>query len=396
MDIRSIDILAVQETRCAELPEENAHNHNILHAPAKNGRHGCALILGPRVQVKSFEILEESRLIKAHVKIKMGTKFAVEKTIFSAYFPQRDTPEQYRFTEKLAPILSRDAILLCDANGALPDIENTSNHATCTRYTPTNEWTWKGNNGQSIIDHVMVHKRNAREVMDVTYEQPIISDHRLVAVSLKPKWTKSTTTTKKRLQLHDLAYNLTARKKFNNDYIHIDEFNLKHLHDHISAVSGQWSTKAKMHEKVWQRHGAEEAILQHDDVDNRLEANDIEWTTEMIEEYVKELQKNPWTAWKYVSTTERKQAQVTGAVSAAQLRVFFKASMERLHEPEPPPHFIAPEPLMSVADDDFTIEELRRALSTMKNHTAPGPDGIPIEAYRCPKVQEDVLRRSPT
>jgi hypothetical protein len=147
-----------------------------------------------------------------------------------------------------------------------------------------------------------------------------------------------------------------------------------------------------MHEKVWQRHGAEEAILQHDDVDNRLEANDIEWTTEMIEEYVKELQKNPWTAWKYVSTIERKQAQVTGAVSAAQLRVFFKASMERLHEPEPPPHFIAPEPLMSVADDDFTIEELRRALSTMKNHTAPGPDGIPIEAYRCPKVQEDVLR----
>jgi endonuclease/exonuclease/phosphatase family metal-dependent hydrolase len=393
MELRSIDALAVQETRCSEIPETHAHGYNILHTPATEGHHGCGLILGPRVQVKSSETLSESRAIRATVKLRLGKKFSVEKTIISAYFPQRDSPDQLDFTESLAPALTHDTILLCDANGALPDVEHMTHHISCTKHTAANEWTWSNEKSKSTIDHVMIHKRRAREISEAEFEQPIRSDHRLVSISLKPKWTrKNTPATKKRLQLHDLAFKATARKAFNNAYIPVNEHTLTNMLQHIENVPGPWHQKPKTFTNIWSRHGAETEILSTNDcVFDRLENNDVEWSTEQIAAYTEELTKNPWTAWKYIGNIERKHAQVTGSVNAEQLRDYFKTTMERLHEPEPPPRFHVPD-ITPIADDNFTLEELRTALATMKNHTAPGPDGIPIEAYRCEKVQVDLLK----
>lgn len=122
--------------------------------------------------------------------------------------------------------------------------------------------------------------------------------------------------------------------------------------------------------------------------------DDIRWATQHLERYIELLASNPWTSWKHVDDVRKKQAQVAGAVTARQLLEHFKASMEA--PPTPPtdrdPAIHVPHAhLVDISSDDFTMDELKRALSTMKGHTASGPDGIPIEAYRCAKVQADLL-----
>ena len=394
MDLRGIDILCVQETRCAELIEHHRLGTNIIHTPAKDGHHGCALLTGPRVDVLTAETIAQHRAIKAHVRIKITKGLHIDRTVIAAYFPQREDPEQQTFLELIQGAADNQTILLCDANGAGSEMENQANLKSCARVVGNIKWTWKGHNSSSHIDHVLLSSQIARETRHVTYEQPLRSDHRMVTASLLPKFTKRTDDKPKKIELHDLGWCGEARRQFNDAYEPVHVYSLEDMKRHIGRVEGDFFTKKKVQPKPWTRRGCAESVLNsRDDTENRLERAEEDFSTEELEEYVLQLQHNPWTAWKHVNTIERQDARVTGAVTAAQLRDFFKNSMESQANTTGDPDIHVPDAhLVNISQADFTIDELKIALQSMKNHTAAGPDGIPIEAYRCPNVQSDLLK----
>jgi hypothetical protein len=392
MDLRGIDALGIQETRCIDILETHAHGYNIIHTPATEGHHGCALILGPRIAVKSAEIIHEHRTVAANVTIKIGRKLHINRKIISAYFPQRTDERQQGFTEDLCQHLNHDTILLCDANGAHTDVENMTCLSSCAHHAGNVKWTWRNGRTTSCIDHVLVHRSKTREILNVTYEQPTESDHRMVTATLKPKWTVNRATFKKKTLLHDLAHSLAAREDFDSTYISLQQYNLAHMRDHIAAAGSRY-TKPTHLEDPWKNAHAKDAVLGlHENVNNVLEVNDIIWSTKHIEEYTAYVRKNPWTAWKFVKKIQRQHAQVTGAVTAEQLHDHFKRSMETPDDDtDAPPDFLVPIVDEAMSGHDFTLQELCEAISTMRNHTATGPDEIPIEVFRCKKVQRDLL-----
>eukprot|EP00760_Papus_ankaliazontas_P013073 PhM_4_TR15644/c0_g1_i2/m.6830 len=66
--------------------------------------------------------------------------------------------------------------------------------------------------------------------------------------------------------------------------------------------------------------------------------------------------------------------------------------MEAAPPPSAAPAFTIPEsPRPPIESSDFTMHEFEAAIATMKGHTSPGPDGVPIEAFRCPAVRAHAL-----
>jgi hypothetical protein len=394
MHHRGIDALAVQETRCIATPEISIHGFNVHHTDATpEGHYGCALILGPRMQSLASDVIHKHRTVKCCVKATLGS-LVKHYTLVAAYFPQKDADDREQYVDEIIHAChSPDTILLCDANGAVDELTHRADLRSCAQLTGHNKWTWKRNLSKSIIDHVMVKKSEARTAISVSYESPLISDHRMVTATLRPKWTLEKAKAKPTLQLHDLAYDGKARAQFNDQYKPSLNKSLTTLKAALENVKGKWYKRQHPVNMPWDSAAPRTAVLTtSDNAEAILELADHNWATAHIDEYVQHLAQNPWTAWKHIHQLQRQHAQVAGAVTAEQLRQQFKNSMEAPTDPPTPNVPTMRTTLINIIDDsDFTLTELKRALGTMKGHTACGPDGIPIEAYRCPKVQQDLL-----
>lgn len=396
MDLRGIDVLAVQETRCEALAEHQKFGFNYIHTPAKDGHHGCALITGPRVKLLTTDVLVEHRVVEATIRIVIGAqknRLSMERHVIAAYLPQRDSDEQQPCIDAITQKATEDTIVLCDANGALEDMRNAMNMFSAAQLAGNEKWTWKLNGASSIIDHVLIHSTHKREVRTVSYEQPSTSDHRMLACVIKPMWTKKAEQQKEKpIQLHDLAYLYDARKSFSSQYKRTMTTSLTDIKKHIIEVPGEFYTRAIPSIPPWKTDKkVQKAVLRNRDAPNVLEWAEIDYATEHLQHYTEHLLKNPWTAWKHAHYLERQEAAVSGAVTAAQLRGQFKASMELLSAADAPPDFDVPDVPIHITEADFTLQELYDALETMKNHTACGPDGIPIEAFRSLPVAQDLL-----
>ena len=125
---------------------------------------------------------------------------------------------------------------------------------------------------------------------------------------------------------------------------------------------------------------------------SELEARELAAHTTHVLQYTRKLSRNPWGAWRHVIAMMRAPVPLKGSLTAALLHEHFAKAME-VNVPFDPggiPSVLFPH-VVHISDADFTLAELERAVFGMTNHTAPGPDGIPIEAFRCGAFRERAL-----
>ena len=231
--------------------------------------------------------------------------------------------------------------------------------------------------------------------------QPIKSDHRMLTVEYEPRYSRHYARKSKlrgsKLQFDRLAYEPAMRKAFDDRYLAVgtQPASLTELATKLLAVmDDSLIEKLPQHLRPWRNLPL--APNPEDPDFQRLQEAYVADSTAAVEQFVKVLAPNPWLAWKYVCTITREEGQCSAKVAAAKLHEYFRPTMETF-DPGGPTRQL-PRVLLStdfrarISARDFTIEELEEAIRTMSNHTSAGPDGIPIEAFRCPGVREDLLR----
>jgi exonuclease III len=385
MDIRGVDVIGLQETRLRNsLPETEYAGYKILQEPAdERGHHGCALLFGKRCTVLSHETVYQHRAIQATVRIKARGQNATE-SVLSAYFPQRTSPEQERFTEQLTEYIKNQTskpIIMCDANGGEDDLCNSIQYTSAAKHAGHEKPTWRKN----TLDFVLIPKHRRNMVKSVTYEQPIRSDHRMLTSVLQPVYKANIPPRERSIKLHDLAYDPDKRKEFEENYKSTNSTSLCDLATQVKATPGNYNATRPKQTEYW--HNLHQHTEQH------LEAHLEEKTRRDMQAFYSLKDDNPWHAWLVIDSTRHHHAQVAGATDAHKLLEHFKPQMEDRPPPEPPPRTHVPHKhLVNINPGDFSLKELQRALRSMKNHTSAGPDGIPTEAYRINRVQKDLLK----
>jgi hypothetical protein len=390
MDTRGIDILAIQETRCRDLAETSFAGYNVIHTPATEGGHyGCALITSPRCTILTSIVLVEHRAICADIRIHISKKQRLTLHAIAAYFPQRTDPQQDAFVKCIADHATQQTkltVTLCDANGAEDYYSAATQHKSCAALAGNEKHTWTNRRGTAHqLDFVFISQEHKRYARAVSYEQPIASDHRLLCAHLVPKWTTHIPPAKTRLKLDDLAWNPKQRERFGSNFPPPDSEQALALYDAIRSVSGTYASTLPSQTKYWRSLSLK--------TENSLQTADESVAAKHVTDYFSVKNEVPWHAWLHIDAVRHHQAHVSGAVSVEHLTSHFKEQMEHRPPPEPPPRFHVPHAdQICISEQPFTIQELRRALQTMKNHTSPGPDGIPIEAFRVKQVQQALLR----
>jgi hypothetical protein len=187
------------------------------------------------------------------------------------------------------------------------------------------------------------------------------------------------------MKLDDLAWDPKQRTRFADNFIPPDSMHALALYDAIKAVPGKYAKELPSQVRYWNS-------LHEDASADTLQRTDERIAANHVTNYFALKNEVPWHAWLHIDATRHQQAQISGAISTEALTAHFKAQMELRPPPEPPPQFHVPHAdRINISTKPFTLKELRRALSTMKNHTSPGPDGIPIEAFRVETVQHSLL-----
>jgi hypothetical protein len=408
MAYRGIDILAVQETRCqSALPDGDLFGFTILSSPADSGgHHGVALLLGPRVRVNGSSTVVEHRCIAADVSVKISPKLQSHARVYAAYFPQRSAAaHQAEFTGTLAADVRRhpattdeNVIILADANGAAADLCGTTALTDAAPHAGNVKWTWASPTGRtkSTIDHILVSESHARTVRRVTYEQPLPSDHRLLSAVLAPKWSAPSIAETNRLHLHDLAWDGLARKEFNALYSSPSVRNIDTIAAAVRAVSGNWSTQTCLVQAPWSSPNAplQDAVLDGANplAESALESACHARAAAEASYYAEQLRNNPWHAWRHIDALVRKPPRIRGATSVKRLAEFFRQSMSSPPTSSSTTFHTPGADTVHISDSPFTAAEFEHVIATSSNHTAPGPEGLPIEAFRCPRVQADALQ----
>jgi len=120
---------------------------------------------------------------------------------------------------------------------------------------------------------------------------------------------------------------------------------------------------------------------------SRINNFSVEEATQHVDLFSQQLARQPWLAWKHVFALHRSKDVASATPSTDQFYEHFTAVM---HTPEPslPPLHLPPQlaSLRSPYDGPITVEEIHAAVKGMSNHTARGPDAVPIEVFRCPEV----------
>jgi hypothetical protein len=216
--------------------------------------------------------------------------------------------------------------------------------------------------------------------------------------------TKSPAATK--VAMDRLAYNPKLRGQFSDSYFSdpLQPTTLAELGTKVRAAASESMKAALPAEKVPWRDMYD--ILRNDVATDQdladIEGVHVRDATAAVNAFTESISSSPWVAWKHIQTISRQEASCSARVSAKNFHAFFKPRMSRglpfdpggspSSSPKPLPHVHFPHRhRVNISKKDFTIKELEEALSTMPNHTAPGPDGIPIEALRQPCVSLDLL-----
>jgi hypothetical protein len=322
--------------------------------------------------------------------VRLSKKRRLTLHVIAAYFPQRTDPQQDAFVKEIADHACRQTKLtltLCDANGAEDYYSEATQHRSCAALAGNEKNTWTNHRGTAHqLDFIFISSPHKRYARAVSYEQPITSDHRLLCAHLIPKWSTHTASTTKRLKLDDLAWDPKQREKYGANFPLPNSAQALALYDAIKSVSGTYAKTLPTQTKYWRS-------LEVQTTENSLQAADERTTSEHVNKYFSIKKEVPWHAWLHIDAIRHHQAHISGAISIEHLATHFKEQMEQRPAPEPPPCFHVPHAdQIHISEQPFTIGELRRALQTMKNHTSPGPDGIPIEAFRVKQVQHALLK----
>jgi hypothetical protein len=386
--LHDIDVCAIQETRAAGCTDETRLGYTILHSgPGKDGRAGVALVLSHRVAVHNSQEIVKSRLLRASVTIKRGRGHH-RCIVYAAYFPQRNS-SCTSLINALLPHLrhtdpSRPIFLLADANGHDSSVTTTTGFVTCDSVLNDPRPTFIFNGTSSLIDHCFVSETLKHCIRSRHLLQPLPSDHLMVVTSFRASFEHRPTTRTTRPRIDDVAFCWRARKRLD---VAFDAIGLP-MTTPLSAfpiVLDKLASKYNYNS----RGTIEKQCWPHSHTPARAAARDKTITASYVISYISTVKRNPWLAWKYIDASRWKPAQLTGVISADTLATHFKMTMEEplIMPPIPVQYYIRP----SISDSPFSEEELERAVDTMRNHTAPGPDHIPIEAFRVPSMRKYLL-----
>ncbi len=394
LDDWCIDICAVQEVRDVAATDECRHGFNIIHTPSLDGTAGVALILSPACALHHHSIIIPTRALIAKVSVTRRSRtFPV--SVVAAYFPCRLDPTAASFIDALCPSLGethpcRPRFLLADANGHADAIRDRTALIPCNRLTGDSRSTWHANGLHSLIDHVFVPA--SLSVSHRVLLQPVPSDHRLVAVSCPaPRSVRvPRSVCAGRIQIHDIAYNGRSRRELDERFRAIDLPTSVPLSGFAAVL-----TRLAKDDRYNAAHPRcappwEPATRT---TPRSARTRDQAITASYVRGYVADLRYNPWMAWKHIDCAARKPLRVHGLVTVAALADHFKSEFERPAVTSQVLSFCFSIPPVHIQCRPFALSDLTAAIATMKNHTAPGPDGIPIEAFRVPSMQPYLLHQ---
>ncbi len=390
LDLHEVDVCAVQETRNSDAEDEVRHGFTIIHAPpSRNGLAGVMLILSPKVKLHNSTIVIPSRLLRASISVHHG-KGTHRCVVYAAYLPPRQSPcDQFLDTLSFALRPSdrtRPIFLLADANGHAPSISARTGFVTDNEILNDTRPTFNFNGTASLIDHCFVHMSLSSSIISRLLYQPVRSDHLLVVTTFRASMSPRPKTDTTRIRLDDVAFNGRAKRNLDAAFTVLNvpaTAPLSFLPIALRALSkgNRYFTKARPPrlQRTWPSQLSASMAYSFDRT----------ITSQYILSYIETAHRNPWTAWKYVHACTRKPVQLAGDLTADVFWQYFKPGME-CHDACPPisvDFSLRPD----IRSDAFTLEELQRAVDTMKSHTACGPDDIPVEAFRVPSIQVYLL-----
>jgi hypothetical protein len=423
MHLHEIDVLFCQETREKKEDFTNLDMQGFSYwaSPSTDGHAGVAIVINTR----SITVVSSMALIETRVLLLNCLHGSQRLQLCCVYAPQRTDPTQHDFFDSLAALLiqhkwdSSVLILGGDLNSDGSHLFPQLNLVPSSTLTPRKQWTWRGpRNTRAQIDYIAIPHPFRAHLRRQMLLEGLASDHRMVIADIhrfrpvdifRPKQKPPDS-------LAVLAYDPKARRRFAlawnahpsaND---LDELVAKL--DVVRKTVAQVKTPAR--QATWGSQRTMRLLstisVSRDEADalNELEHTHIEEATRLVEDFARELRRNPWQAWRYVKRTETTTSEVAPAVTPEALLEYFKSVMhvhpvtKERPPPKPPP---APPPLPvhddpfadlgpplhPISDSDFSTKELAEALRTMKNHTASGPDNIPIELFRVPELHPELL-----
>jgi hypothetical protein len=426
MSLHSIDVMFIQETREATETIQNLDMRGFQYwsTPASEAGHGgCAIILNTSVfEVFSVSVLIPSRAIL--IRCLCGTQRLL---LLSVYAPQRTDPNQQTFFDSLRTLLQEnawhDSILLlggdlnCDGSDVFLQLDLCSSADACTRHS----WTWQNNSrtARSEIDFIALPRQHRHHFKRLLYLEGLSSDHRMVVTDFKrfrpfQRWSSPRAVGPNSLSV--LAFDAEARSTFATLWKSTPpatscaelSAKLDQVRTSVPKLArptrkATWlSDRAKMLLSTFTIAREEGRIL------NTLEEDHIAEATRLVDNFSLELKARPWQAWRFLRHTETNSSAASpkSSITAQALHDYFTSVMHRHPVTgEPPDPTDRPPPQQPfefeidfedglpppILDSDFTLEELNEALRTMKNHTASGPDGIPIELFRVKELLPEIL-----
>lgn len=410
-----IDIVCVQETRLQEplFSGEEIYGFSVHHAPARaDGHYGVATIVA-----STFKACRDLEILVPHRATALfGSIRNIDVCVINAYFAQRGTPEQEDMALAITKYISTlpkhvMALVAGDFNGCEYDVCNAAalqhSHAHMGLSPAKHTWTSADGRTKKVLDFVCFPKNKVTGVRKHVLCQPFPSDHRMICVTFVPRWSsikeqehrKSNTQRTAKAVLDKLAYDGDARERFQAHYKSTPHTSntLGDITRHVQEVAAKMTLESPPVELVtpWDSHPSlhQQKTLKKQMSLDELDAGDIAAATKHVNEYADLLKRNPWTAWKHIDIIKRKASSCKAPITPSKFHRHFKPLMERkIFDPGGLPSIFFPDAdKVRLSDRNFTLEELQRAIQTMANHTAPGPGGLPIEAFRCACVQEEIL-----
>jgi len=299
-----------------------------------------------------------------------------------------------------------------------------------------NSWspTWKGGDGKStrVLDYIILPKRFASAVTKMYVdESPIESDHLVVRALVRVHWREEAKRKKKeeRKPLRDyaplaccpeeraifdaevrIAMNAIAKQREPGKLVNDDRLMelRKALDQAAEAVLKEKTAPPKMMSNTPKLLPMlEELEKKRDDIQLKKgllkEAQSVAaaQATKMVDEYVKTVvnKRDPWHAWQHIFAMRKEglKRSAEGLTSEKLEKHFTKLLRKGEGGKDPPDGFELPArpwgnretPVIDMSP--FTVEEIRRAAQSQSNHKANGPDGVDVEALKCPTVQEALV-----
>jgi endonuclease/exonuclease/phosphatase family metal-dependent hydrolase len=430
MEALQLDFLALQETKRSIADEtlRLPHGYVFYGSSTSSRSSGVGVLLSRRAVsvVKDVAVVEPDRVIKIKLE---------DFDVLSVYMPTRDRPaERDKLFGAVGAVLreARPAVLLGDFNadprkqrirdGDLQDFCDQFD----LRFARHNKNTWYGTSGTtSQLDHIVVANRYASCLGACrTVTAVIPTDHRLLTCEIRFRFVARRPARKDRSTRRDydsLAFTPKLRSCFNTSFLAAAASAAQKMDAAISevrAVEEQLKDflanmraaaeaalplvkRTKSLEAIWR-----DAAVAQATGDSKLRAAVAlhrQQARSQLRDFSQQLAGGrAWLAWQSMRELEAKAPSLKS--STLNLDAFTEHFRKLLCPPTPPPddpRYASLKGLLRELkkpsrgprwlDSDFTPAELDDAIQGMANHKATGPDGVPIEVFRCPACREALL-----